>query len=83
MRSVIALACLLAACADPIDWMPVDGPDGETVYINPSSIVALRGQKDIPKGLYHSSIKCLLQTSDGKQIPLTSDCSAIVARTRK
>jgi hypothetical protein len=54
------------------------GPDNQTVLINPDSVIALRdprGKKEHQH--FHSSVHCLVFTSDAKFTPVAERCDDV------
>ncbi len=51
------------------------GIDGQVIYVNPSEIVSARAPQT---EFLHSSIKCSLQTVDGKLINVAETCEVVL-----
>ena len=89
MLRLLVPALLLgsAGCADPpadppaktgMEFVEFNAPDGEHVYVSPSGMI-LRGEKAVRRGLYHSSVKCII-LSGGQTIPVLENCGAVEER---
>lgn len=58
----------------------LDGPEGQTIYVNPANIVSVRPPQT---DLIHPGIKCTLQTNDGKLINVVDTCEEVLLRIGK
>lgn len=56
------------------------GIDGQVIYVNPSEIVSARAPQT---EFLHSSIKCSLQTVDGKLINVAETCEVVLEQIDK
>jgi hypothetical protein len=55
----------------------LNGPEGQTIFVNPAEIVSIREPRDSQTEHFAAGIHCVLQTADGKLINVTDECNAV------
>jgi hypothetical protein len=58
----------------------LSGPDGQRIDVNPATVVSVREPRESASDHFASSVKCILQTVDGKLIAVTTDCATVRQR---
>jgi hypothetical protein len=56
------------------------GPDGQRIDVNPAEVVSVREPRESQAEHFDPSIKCVLQTADGKLIAVVTDCATVRQR---
>ena len=70
--AAVTLPILLAA-----NFIQLAGPDGQRIEVNPELVVTVREPRDIAEDHFDPSIKCILQTADGKLVAVVTDCATV------
>jgi hypothetical protein len=58
----------------------IQGPDGQTIWVNPDHVVSIRRPRGVEGGHWHKDVKCLVMTNDGKFFASLEACDALRAR---
>jgi hypothetical protein len=57
------------------------GPNGQDIALNPEQVVTVRPKPKIAdEAHFHSAIRCLIHTTDGKFIGVIEDCDLVQQR---
>ena len=67
----------ISAVVTALRLVVLHGPDGHVVEINPEEVVTLREPRGQEHGHFHSNIKCLVFTADGKYLGVTESCATV------
>jgi hypothetical protein len=62
---------MVVAVLVALHLVPLPGPDGQPIPINPDRVVSLR---PAPGGIYHHKVRCVVHTDDGKFIAVSESC---------
>lgn len=61
----------------------LQGPDGQTIEVNPSAIVTMRAPGPAGQAALAPGVRCAITTSDGKVVNVTDTCEEVRAKLAK
>jgi hypothetical protein len=53
------------------------GPEGQVIFVNPQEIVSFREPRETNAEHFTASVRCVLQTADGKLINVADTCDEV------
>jgi hypothetical protein len=62
--------------------VPLNGPDGQIIWVNPEQVVSVRGPRGGRGVHFGPGVECLVEMSDGKFVNVTNPCDAVIERTK-
>jgi hypothetical protein len=58
----------------------LNGPEGQTIFVNPEEIVSIRAPRETQAEHFAHGVHCVLQTADGKLVNVADNCDVVRAK---
>lgn len=80
LGALLGLLGLLFLSGSTIDLLPLHGPDGQRVFVNPHEVTTVREPTAVDLKHFAYGARCVVVTVNGKFVAVVEDCDYVVRR---